>query len=139
MSAKLKKCIQNLDTGIFPANIAFIYNHTHEDVRKHFCKLKAWDWFAGLTGDEGLFKKTQCFACKRVLEDSTGRKPTKNLFYIVINRPFKKTNEDYIILAHEVTHICQFILPSILERDREIEAEAYLHSHIMRQILNIIT
>jgi hypothetical protein len=30
------------------------------------------------------------------------------------------------------------MLPDILERDREIEAEAYLHTHLMRNILNTL-
>jgi hypothetical protein len=34
-------------------------------------------------------------------------------------------------LAHEVLHLCQEFLPNFLNRDEEMEAEAYFHSHVM--------
>lgn len=135
---KAISCIEYLDTGIFPATVALIHNKEWEEAREHFSKQKAFDWFAGIVGDKELFDTTSYFATSRILECSAGKNPDKTLFYIVINEKFKNTHEDYIILAHEVLHLCQFILPYILERDKEIEAEAYLHSHLMRQILNII-
>lgn len=47
-----------------------------------------------------------------------------------------KNPENMISLAHEVLHLCQAFLPTYLDRDEEHEAEAYLHSHIMRTIVN---
>ncbi len=135
---KVVSCIEFLDTGIFPAGVTFVYNKSWQEVRDYFKKQKSWDWFAGIVDDEKLYQESKYFASSRMLEDASGRKPSKKLFYITINSKFNKTNEDYIILAHEVTHLCQFILKDILDRDTEIEADAYLHSHLMRQILNII-
>ena len=134
----IKNCIENLDTGIFFANVCFVYNKSHNEVRDYFDKKRFYDWFAGLTGDEKIFKDSKWFALSRKLEDVSGRKPDKNLFYLVINDKWNPCPENYIKLAHECLHLCQFILPAFLDRDREIEAEAYLHSHLMRQVLNII-
>jgi len=60
------------------------------------------------------------------------------LFYIILTEEFDFSDYAYCKLAHEVLHICQFILPDILNRDREYECEAYLHTHIMMQCLNQI-
>jgi len=52
------------------------------------------------------------------------------------------TNSNYIALHRELenttTHMCQYILPAILDRDKEHEAEAYLHTHIMSQLLEVL-
>lgn len=139
MKSKAKKYIEYLDCGIFPIGVALLYNQSIEDARNHFSKSKQWDWFAGLAGEEKFFEQYKNFALKSTLEESTGRKETKELYYIVLNQPFTRKNIDYVIIAHEVLHLCQFILPKILDRNKEIEAEAYLHSHLMTQILNIIS
>ena len=34
-------------------------------------------------------------------------------------------------LAHEMLHVCQEFLPQFLDRDEEMEAEAYFHSYLM--------
>ena len=56
-------------------------------------------------------------------------------FTYIILPDFDFSDEDMITLAHECTHLCQFILSGILDRDQEKEAEAHFHSHIMTQCL----
>jgi hypothetical protein len=34
-------------------------------------------------------------------------------------------------LAHEMLHVCQEFLPDFLNRNDEMEAEAYFHSYLM--------
>jgi hypothetical protein len=48
---------------------------------------------------------------------------------------FNFLDKDYVALAHEITHLIQFHLPDFCNRDREIEFEAYTHSHLMTQFL----
>lgn len=60
------------------------------------------------------------------------------MFYIYIGEEFKFTDYEYCKLAHEVLHICQFLLPDFLDRNREFESEAYLHTHLMEQCLKAI-
>ncbi len=58
--------------------------------------------------------------------------------YLYIHIPVKvnlKDPDHMVKLAHEVLHICQFYLPTFLDRDREYECEAYTHTYIMRQVI----
>lgn len=91
----------------------------------------------GLRDDKKLFDSCGYLACKRIIKNvKTGE--TKTLFYIFIKGEFKFTDYEMVKLAHECLHICQFSLPDILDRDKENEAEAYLHSHLMHQILKLL-
>lgn len=64
---------------------------------------------------------------------------SRKYLYIHIPQKVNLKNPDHMVkLAHEVLHICQFYLPSFLNRDMEYEAEAYTHTYIMRQIISKI-
>lgn len=41
-------------------------------------------------------------------------------------------------LAHECLHICQYFLPRVLDRNKEHEAEAYLHTFLMEAVIAAI-
>lgn len=134
-----KQALFTLNTGIFPATVLFCYGMKHEEI---CAKLLTWDrriryWHAGIKDEDGYFKKndTWGFVLKRVVFKG---KEEKTLFYIVLKNEFKFKDFDYISLAHEVTHLCQFILADILDRNKEIEAEAYLHTHLMGLCLKAI-
>lgn len=121
--------IDYLDTGIFPSTVLFAYNVSLTELRKELRKQKCNDWLNGLTNDSYDEKDKQVYH-----REINGKK----LFYLIYNQKFTFSDDDYCYLAHEVLHLCQFILPHILERDREVEAEAYLHTHLMKQALTII-
>ena len=55
---------------------------------------------------------------------------------IIFIKIFDFSDWSMCTLAHECLHITQFMLPEILDRNREYECEAYLHTHIMEQALN---
>ena len=132
---KSKKHINWLNTGIFPATIMFIVGYTYDDVLKHLKKTKAEEWYFGISGHEKMFN-AKGFAIRSDIINKKGEE--KTLFYIGLNDSFKFTDFDYIALAHECLHICQYFLPNALDRNREHEAEAYLHSHLMKQCLEIL-
>lgn len=46
--------------------------------------------------------------------------------------PYEPTNMR--TLAHEMLHVCQEFLSQYLNRDNEMEAEAYFHSYLMESI-----
>lgn len=139
MSKKNKqpgKFVSWLNTGIFPASIIFTHNLQYDEIMKELLKIKvtAWYWHAALMGDKELIDCGNYFALKREVEhNTTGDK--KTLFYIIIKEKFLFTDYEFCKLAHEVLHICQFMLKDFLDRDREFECEAYLHTHIMQQCL----
>lgn len=131
--------IQCINSGIFYANILFIYNYEHDEAIKALKKEKCHDWIAGLEDIKDLFDQTNCsnFAAYRSIYNKKTNED-KQLYYIVRQKKFNFTDDDYCVLAHEVVHLCQFILRDILNRNKEVEAEAYLHTHLMTQCLNHI-
>ena len=58
---------------------------------------------------------------------------------MLISPDFDFSNtEDMITLAHECLHLCQRLLPIYLNRDEEMEGEAYFHSYLMREAVGIL-
>lgn len=93
-------------------------------------------YLKAIEGDEALLNDGKYFALRRVLEHPKHGK--KICHFILIFDDFKFTDDEMCKLAHEVLHICQFYLPDVLNRDKEIEAEAYLHTHLMSQCLKLL-
>lgn len=58
-----------------------------------------------------------------------------NLLWI---RSWSGSSHDHVVLAHEVVHLCQFVLPDFIDRGREIEAEAYHHTYFMEEFLKLV-
>lgn len=57
---------------------------------------------------------------------------------IILRYGFKPTSPDNMrTLAHECLHVCQEFLPQFLNRDEEMEAEAYFHSYLMESIYGL--
>lgn len=134
---KSKKIIDWVDTGIFPATIMLASGMSYDEIIKNLKQDNRYEWASGLKDDKSLIDSGSCLALKRTVENSL-TKEQKILFYIIIKGNFAFTDYDYCMLAHEVLHICQFLLVDILDRNREYECEAYLHSHIMMQCLDKI-
>lgn len=122
------KVIEWFDTGIFPATVLFSCGFSYDELIKELNKNKATDWAYGISQDKELIDGGCWFGLKRTFKN-------KSHFYIIITEKFKFEDEHYCKLAHEILHICQFFLPDVLDRDREIEAEAYLHTYLMRKCL----
>lgn len=130
----MKKTIQYLNTGIFPATVMFVVGFTYDEVIKHTKKHKGDTWHIALSEDRVFWNNSNYAAMKRSIENTkTGE--WVDHFIIKIKEPFTFSDYDYCKLAHEVLHICQYLLPKILNRDQENECEAYLHTHLMQQCL----
>lgn len=137
MKNKIVKVLSWLDTGIFPATIMFSCGFKYDEIVKLLKQKKAHDWFSGIADEKGFIDSGNYFAFKRIIENTkTGQR--KTMFYIIITDQFKFTDTEYCKLAHEALHICQFFLPDCLDRDKEHECEAYLHTHIMSQCLSVL-
>ena len=53
---------------------------------------------------------------------------------VILKYGFDPSNSSHMItLAHEMLHVCQEFLPQFLNRDEEMEAEAYFHSYLMEK------
>lgn len=129
--------IQWLNFGIFHGTVMFVYQWEYSDLTTHLKKTGAKDWLLGIEGDNDLYDKATYLVMKReIYNKSTGQ--SKNLLYLVLKKRFTFTDYEFCELAHEIVHLCQFHLPDFLDRNREIEAEAYLHTHLMTQALRFL-
>jgi len=135
---KIVKLIEWLNTGIFPATVMFSMNFTYEELNKELKKKRADDWILGISGSENKELINGGWVALRRDIENTKTNKTKTLFYISLNTQFDFSDYDYCRLAHEILHITQFMLKDFLDRDREFECEAYLHTHIMQQCLKSI-
>lgn len=141
------KVIDFLNFGIFPGTVLFSvgnsYSELVETIEEEYTAGR-WEaesghklWSLGISDDEKLLTSGTYFALKRELENKK-ENLEKTLFYIIITEQFTFTDYEMCKLAHEITHLLQFHLPTILDRNREIEAEAYTHTHLMMQCLKIL-
>lgn len=134
---KSLKILHWLDHGIFPGSTLLIHGFTYDETFALLQKKKAFDWAAGIKFDKEAIDGYNYAAMRRDVENPrTGEK--KTCHYIYIKEQFKFTDYEYCKLAHEVLHICQFFLKDCLDRNIEIEGEAYFHTHLMMQVLKVI-
>lgn len=130
------KHIHFLDMGIFPGTILFAHGFSYDDLISLLNKKKINEWIAPIVGEKELIDSAHNLAMKReMFNPKTGESKT---FYYILIKEFKFTDFCYCKLAHEILHITQFHLPDILNRNKEIEAEAYLHTYIMERCLNVL-
>ncbi len=122
--------------GSYPGHTVFMLGFSFDEVKKILKKKKANDWLDAFTHASQQNTGTGCWASHTTLE-FTKTKEVKHYFFIYLPS-FDFSDYAYCKLAHEVLHICQFYLPDILDRNKENEAECYLHTHLMQQSLNAI-
>ena len=118
-----------INFGIFDGYALLSIGGTVKEVLKKE-KDKQWKDYLIFLDKMG---QTINFANKSELE---GKKENIVFFSIFLEN---KLNEDwYIVLAHEVFHLCQFIAKHYhIDMIEEKESMAYLHSHLMKQILKL--
>jgi hypothetical protein len=124
-----------LNFGIFYGGIVFCHGLSNEEILADLTKVKATEWKDAFN----YANKSKEFSNWCASTTTCTIKGKEKVFsFIVIKEQFDFSDEHYAKLAHEVLHICQFTLPDYLNRDREYECEAYLHTHIMTQCLKAI-
>lgn len=147
MKKKKIQKIEFINFGIFPGHCLFAHQFSYEelimtiDAEYNSKRWKDdepfWKLGIGAESDKRLIDYGDYMALSRELVNAS-KGINKKLFYLIIKSDFKFTDYEYCKLAHEVVHLCQFYLPDVLDRNKEPEAEAYLHTHIMDQVLKIL-
>jgi len=135
------KILDTLNTGIFPAKVVFSMGFTKDELIAEMKKQKCYDYVVALekANVEFASETTLGVVSHRTISGYEFKDgATRKEFFFLSLREFNFSDYHMTALAHECVHLCQFILPSFLERDREIEAEAYLHTHLMTQVLKIL-
>lgn len=137
MKNKKIRVISWIDTAIFPGTIMFTCGYEYDEIFKILKNKKdAKGWLECIKDDKELIDNNGCLALKRSRINKRGKEITD--YYIIIKKVFTFTDFEYCCLAHEVLHICQFLLPDLLNRDKEHECEAYFHTYIMHECLKIL-
>lgn len=119
-----------INFGIFEGNISFSCGMSMADLKEAYIAQGCHNWAGGLRGIT-LEGGCQGVAVERKYKG-------EYLYYLILAKPFTFTDEEIITLAHECLHLVQFRLKYTLDRDREYECEAYLHSYLMKQILKAL-
>jgi hypothetical protein len=135
-----KKIIASIPAGIFPTHILLIVNMNFKELKQKLLNNNDEHWFNPIQFDKKNINNSNC-ALLRPYFNHNGT--NINYFYIVLNNiNYNSTGtisqDDYIAISHEIVHICQFLLPIYLDRNKEHEAEAYLHSYIFNNILSLL-
>jgi hypothetical protein len=137
---KLKKSnrhINWLNCGIFPATVMLTVGYSWDEIILHLKKKKIDEWINPIASDRDSFQGVFMMA-KAVTMEHSKTKNVRYFYYLYMRDCFDFSDDQMCALAHEIVHLCQFFLPTALDRNKEIEAEAYLHTHLMRQCLKIL-
>ena len=139
---KSNKIIDWINFGIYPGYCMFSVGFTFDEIMLHLKESEGndrdlKDWISGIEDDKALIDSGSNFGLKRTLENTkTGK--VKHLSYIIFTDRFGFTDYEMCKLAHEVLHICQFVLPDFMDVEREFESVAYTHTHLMSQCLELM-
>jgi hypothetical protein len=141
MAAKVQtsgKVLEWIKMGMFPGFIMFSVGNTYEEIIKRLDKLPSGaEWKLGLSEDAEKLngESGHIHAMKRgTVNTKTGEQ--KTYFYIIFLKQVPLNDLTFVQVAHEVLHICQFFLPDVLDRNKEYECEAYLHSFLMEHCID---
>lgn len=134
---KQPRAIASINFGMYPGYCMFVYGYSWDELMIELKKRDDKEWILPISDDKEIMDGAEYQAMHRTVENTkTGE--VKNYFYIMYKKKFLFRDMSYVILAHEVLHIIQFYTKPIFDRNVEIENEAYLHSHIMKQCLDAI-
>jgi len=93
-------------------------------------------WVKPLEEHKSLFDTCWGFVHRHQWKREDGKQMAH--FWLIIKDPFTFSDEDMVNLAHEVLHVAQFVLSEKINRDQDVEFEAYFHSYIMRECLKAL-
>lgn len=121
----MKKIINTINFGILPGYaLVSIGGTTKEVLEKE--KDKQWKFYLQTLVDSGL----EINFCNRTEIDGV------TYFSLFIEN--KKNENWYSVLAHELLHMCQFLCNQhCVDMIQEKEMVAYLHTHLMNQIIDL--
>ncbi len=135
---KSSKVLEFLNMGCYLGEVLFCCGHEYEYLIKKLGKKDLLPYKAALQENDvkKSMHESEYLAIRYIMENKKLKKEKLVLIIYLKNRFDFDNDDDYVCLAHEIVHICQLFLPDIMNRDEEKEAEAYLHSHLMRQCID---
>ncbi len=109
------------------------------EIKKFHNSKQDWlDFLENNRGELKEFDKDGGTNSHGMYSSSTGKRSGEKMRMMILKYGFSPNNpENMRTLAHEVLHLCQEFLPQFLNRDEEMEAEAYFHSHVMYSVYRL--
>lgn len=134
-TTELTKTIKWIDFNLFPTSVMLSCGFSYEELLQKFGR-RFPTWVKPLADCINEFETCWGFVHSNVWVDKDGQR--KAHYWLIIKDPFDFTDEAMVNLAHEVLHVVQFVLSDKINRDREIEFEAYFHSYLMTECLKAL-
>ena len=129
----MKKTFTFIKNGIFHGHTLFSCGYSYKQMLNKLNEFENKSWFNAINYDKAKELFEDCHACCSVEIKDGIKYPI-----IFFKYGFKFKKDDYIILAHELVHLNQFYLSEFIDRDKEIECEAYFHTYMMKECLNAL-
>jgi len=135
-----------LDHGCYPGKTLFINGYNYKDTITYLRDLLKTEqvnkellkaWIKVVQEFKSTHESYNWFCGECEIFDTKTR-INKKFTLVVLPTGFDGTDEDYCRLAHELIHLGQFYLSNVLDRNVEIEAEAYFHTYMMMQVLEVL-
>lgn len=131
--AKLKTNVDFITTGHFPAYVLVSYGKTYEEIKAWLLKNGSPLWVDGLDHYKSWYKDVTFWAGQ--YNDTEGRP----FFYTHFAKKLNLADRDYDVLGHEAFHLVQFVSDTFkADLVEEKESSAYLHTHFVRSISQVI-
>jgi len=132
---QLTKTIKWIDFALFPQSVMLANGYSYEELLAKFGK-RFPTWVKPLEEHKKLFDTCWGFVHRHQWTDKNGVK--KCHYWLIIKDPFDFSDEAMCNLAHEVLHVVQFVLADKINRDDEVEFEAYFHTYLMTECLKAL-
>ena len=122
--------VTRIDFGIFPFRCAAVSAASELSALVEYFRVHDENWHAAALKIDPKMHANTCWVTYLRHSDAS--------CFFLFAPPFEDRPEWYIAAAHECLHLCQFALPLLgtFDRNMEIEGEAYLHTHLMRQVID---
>lgn len=130
-----KKVFTSINMGMFYGHCFVSAGHTPQEIHDYLKKDKTTkDWADAFEIIKPKIQINDPHCQVDTVVSTEGDKVVK-FYFLYIKNPFGFTDQEMCELAHECVHLCQHVLPDYLDRNKEMECEAYLHTHLMSQCL----
>lgn len=124
-----------MDHGIWHGHTLVMVGLDLEQVRR------SWPdsiWIKTIADDKDFVQAAAEPACKAMAMMRRGD-DGRFYYYLWLRDVIDPSNpRDMIVLAHELVHIVSFLLSGILNRNQEVEAEAYTHTYFMDKVVDLV-
>lgn len=129
----MKKAFVFIKNGIFHGYTLFVCGYSYKQMLDRLNEYEEKSWFNAVNHSKAKELFEDAHACCRVeINDSI------NFPIVFIRNGFRNKRDDFVVLAHELIHLNQFYLSDFIDRNKEIECEAYFHTYMMNECLNAL-